>query len=370
MNRKPIILILTSRDEIGGASKNIADGIKKIGTHNAVVFSDDKYGSVKRASAFDMLLDTGSEYQYLRESKDKGVLKGKLKLRSFSKRVNRINNLLKRFHPEFILCTTPYAHHCAIEAKRKAHFDTDILYVLSSFTLGKRVLDDETSALIVENADIKADLVREGVRSKDVLTMGLPYEISPKTPDEIKALKEEFGLLKSKTVLLNMDGGLRRDAQNKNRLRELFELMLDQGNIINLVVVCKDQKLRQTLSALAVKVQNMKVVFVPSEDRIDEYISVCDVAVTKYDVSVIYKCFKLGIPSIVMENGERERTEVEYLVSRGLCLPAKENIDVVGQTYKLLQTDASDSIIENGKEWVDMKSLDNICNFLVAYIGT
>ena len=167
-----------------------------------------------------------------------------------------------------------------------------------------------------------------------------------------------------------MDGGLRRDAQNKNRLRELFELMLDQGNIINLVVVCKDQKLRQTLSALAVKVQNMKVVFVPSEDRIDEYISVCDVAVTKYDVSVIYKCFKLGIPSIVMENGERERTEVEYLVSRGLCLPAKENIDVVGQAYKLLQTDASDSIIENGKEWVDMKSLDNICNFLVAYIGT
>ena len=61
---------------------------------------------------------------------------------------------------------------------------------------------------------------------------------------------------------------------------------------------------------------------------------------------------------------------MEYLVSRGLCLPAKENIDVVGQAYKLLQTDASDSIIENGKEWVDMKSLDNICNFLVAYIGT
>ena len=113
----------------------------------------------------------------------------------------------------------------------------------------------------------------------------------------------------------------------------------------------------------------MKVVFVPSEDRIDEYISVCDVAVTKYDVSVIYKCFKLGIPSIVMENGERERTEVEYLVSRGLCLPARENIEVVGQTYKLLQTDAADSIVKNGTEWVDMKSLDNICNFLVSYIG-
>ena len=360
---------MTSRDEIGGASKNIADGIKKIGTHNAVVFSDEKYGSVKRVSAFDRLLDTGSEYQYLRASGDKGVLKNQLKMRAFSKRVNRINNLIKRFHPEFILCVTPYAHHSAIEAKRKAHFDADIICLLSSFTLGKRVLDDETAALIVENADIKADLVREGVRSKSIMTMGLPYDIQPKSPEDIKALKEEFGLLKSKTVLLNMDGGLKRDAQNKNRLKELFELMLDQGNIINLVVVCKDQKLRQTLSALAVKVQNMKVVFVPSEERIDEYISVCDVAVTRYDVSVLYKCFKLGIPSIVMENGERERTEVEYLVSRGLCLPARENIEVVGQTYKLLQTDAADSIVKNGTEWVDMKSLDNICNFLVSYIG-
>ena len=265
MQRKPIILILTSRDEVGGASKTIADGIKKIGTHNAVIFSDDKYGSVKRTSAFDRLLDTGSEYQYLRESKDKGVLKGRFKMRSFSKRVNRINNLMKRFHPEFVLCVTPYAHHCAVEAKKKARFSQEIIYLLTAFTLGKRIVDDETSVLIVENADIKAELVQEGIRSKDVMTMGLPYDIAKKSQEEVKSLKEEFGLLKSKTVLLNMDGGMKRDKQNKDRLRELFELMLDQGNIINLVVVCKDQRLRQTFSALAVKVQNMKVVFVPNE---------------------------------------------------------------------------------------------------------
>ena len=369
MNRKPIILILTSRDEVGGVSKIIADGIKKTGSHNAVVFSDDKYGSVKRASTLDRIIDTGNEYQYLRASKDRGMLKNSLKLRTLSKRANRINNLIKRFHPECILCVTPYAHHSAVDAKRKAKFDTKIISLISTFTLGKRVFDDETSVLIVENADIKAELVREGVRSKDIMTMGLPYDITKKSHEEIVAAKEDLGLLKSKTVLLNMDGGLRRDTQNKSRLQELFELMLDQGNIINLVVVCKDQRLRQTLNAMAVRVDNMKVVFVPSEDKIDEYISVCDVAITRYDVSVLYKCFKLGIPSVVVENGERESREVAYLVSRGLCLPAKENIDVVGQMYKLLQTDAADNIVKNGEEWVDMKSLDNLCNFLVSFIA-
>ena len=369
MNRKPIILILTSRDEKGGASKNIADGIKKIGSHNAVVVSDDKYGTVKRASTLDRILDSGAEYKYMFEKKDKGVIRDKFKFKSLSKRVNRINNLVKRFHPEFILCVTAYAHHCAIEAKRRAKFSTQIIYMLSSFTLGRRVPDDETSVLIVENADVKADLVREGVRSKDVMTMGLPFEAEKKSKEEIASLKQEFGLFKSKTVLLNMDSGMKNDKQNRARLQELFELMLDQGNIINLAVVCKDQKFRQMLSAMAVRVQNMKVVFVPSEEKIDEYISVCDIAVTRYDVSVLYKCFKLGIPAIVVENGEREKGEVEYLVAHGLCLPAKENIEVVGQVYKLLQTDTANEIAENGAKWVELSSVDNICNFLVSYIG-
>ena len=369
MNRKPIILILTSRDELGGASKNIADGIKKIGTHNAVIFSDDKYGSAKRASTLERILDTGAEYRYIRENKDRSVLRDKLKLKSLSKRVNRINNLIKRFRPEFILCVTAYAHHCAVEAKKRAKFETKIIYALPGFTLGKRVPDDTTSVLIVENADVKADLVREGVRSKDIMTMGLPYDIEKKSQEEILALKQELGFFKSTTVLLNIDSGLKNDKQNKNRLQELFELMLDQGNIINLVVVCKEQRLRQALNAMAVKVDNMKVVFVPSEDKIDEYISVCDIAVTRYDQSVLYKCFKLGIPSIVLANAERDNRDVDYLASRGLCLPAKENIDVVGQVYRLMQTDTADAVVENGKKWVEMNSVDNICNFLVSYIG-
>ena len=201
------------------------------------------------------------------------------------------------------------------------------------------------------------------------MTMGLPYDIAPKSKEEILVAKQEFGFYKSKTVLLNIDSGLKNEKDNRVRLVELFELMLDQGNIINLAVVCKDQRLRQMLNSMVVRVPNMKVVFVPSEDKIDEYISVCDIAVTRYDASVLYKCFKLGIPSVVIENGERESGEVDYLVSRGLCLPAKENIEVVGQMYKLLQTDIAQDISENGKKWVEFCSLDNICSFLTTYIG-
>lgn len=361
MYRKRIILILTSRDEPDGVSERLAEAIRKIGTHNVVVMSDDKYGSATKLSALDKIMDSGGEYQYLLERKDKGVIKDKFKFKTLSKRVNRINNLIKRFHPEYILCVTPYAHHCAIEAKRRARFNTQIIYMMQTFTLSKRVHDDATNVYIVENVDIKSDLVRNGIKSKDIMVMGLPYDIECLHPDQITLKKRELGLPKVKTVYVNV--------HDKKELLDVFSLLLDQGEIANLVVSCHDVKTLETLSSMAVKVPSMKVVFIQNADQTDECMQVCDVAITQYDVATLYKCFKLGMPSIVLSKNEHEQADISYLVGHGLCLKAKDNLDMVALLYKLLQTDTGIKISDEGKKWVEYSSIDNIANFLSAYIA-
>ncbi len=361
MQRKPIILILTSRDEIDCVSKKLEEQIAKIGTHNVVVVSDDKYGAVKKMSAFDRILDNGAEYQYLKESRDRGVIRDKFKVRSLSKRVNRINNLLKRFHPEYILCVTPYAHHSALEAKRRAKFSTQILYICQTFTTQKG-FDDDTAVFIVENADLKAALVRNGARSKSIMTMGMPFDIAKKTPDEIVATKQDMGLSKTKTVFLKVG--------SKGKLREIFSLMLDQGGVFNLVVYCPDQKEKQLFGSMSVRVQNMNVAFLSTQDKIDEYLSICDMAITDYDASIIYKCFKLGIVPIVLDGGSQQaQHDVDYLVEHNLVMRAKDELDVVGLTYQIMQTNAEDEIVANARKWVEFNSLENIANFLVTYIA-
>ncbi len=361
MYRKRIILILTSRDESDGISQKIADAVRKIGTHNVVVISDDKYGSATKLSALDRLMDSGSEYQYLLEKKDKGVIRDMFKLKSFSKRVNRINNMIKRFHPEYILCVTPYAHHCAVEAKRRARFGTQIIYMLQSFTLPKRVHDDATNVFIVENADIKSDLVRQGIKSKDVMVMGLPFEITPKTREEIILKKHELGLPKVKTVYVNL--------QDKKQLESVFSLLLDQGEIANLAVYAKDARMLETLSSMSVKAPETKVVFLQTPEQIDDCLPVCDVAVTQYDCATLYKCFKLGVPCIVAKASEHEQADISYLASHELCLVAKNDLEIVGLLYRILQTDAGERIAANGEKWVELSSLENIANFLTAYIA-
>ena len=361
MKRKPIILIMTSRDEVGGLSRRLANAITSLGTHNAVVMSDDKYGSVAKRSTLDKLMDTGGEYRSLLERKDKAAIKEKLTPRKFSKRVNRIKNMLRRFHPEYILCLTPYAHHCAVDAKRRLRFDTHIVYMLPHFTMPKHKLDEITSVFIVENADIKADLVRSGLRSKDIMTMGFAYDIEKKSAQEIAEAKQDFGLPRMKSIYVNISNG--------KSLQEVFSLLLDQGSVANLVVYCDSPKVKQTLTSMSLSVPDVTVIFVQSQDKVDDYLTVCDMAITDFDISVLYKCFKLGIPSIVYTAGDHNSSDISYLANHGLCLRAKEDIDIIALEYKLLQTDLASEIGENGRKWVEMNTIENIANFLVSYIA-
>ncbi len=361
MQRKRTILILTSKDELGNESKCLANAIKKIGTRNVVVMSDDKYGSAVKMSALDRLMDRRGEYQYLLERKDKGVIRDKFRFTGFSKRVNRINNMVKRFKPEYILCNTPYSHHCVVDAKRKARFKTQIVYLMHSFTAPTRVQDDLTNVFIVENSDVKVDLVRKGVRSKDVMVMGLPYDIKKKDEVHFLFAKQELGLPKAKTVFVNI--------KDKHALERVYSLLVEQGKIINLVVYLEDAKLRQQLSQKLQKHNETTVLFISTKDRVDEYLSVCDVLLTSYDISLVYKAMKLAIVPIILSHNEHEMRDINYLVNKELCFKAKDEIDTVALVYKAFQSEAGERVSANGPKWVEMSSIDNIASFLVSYIA-
>lgn len=362
MERKPIILILTSKDEPVGLSDGIKDAVQKIGVRNVVVLSDDKYGSAKKLSKLEHYMDLKQEYRYLLEKKAESVFRDKFQPKSLSKRVNRIHNAVRRFRPEFILAITPYAHHCAVEAKRRAKFTTRLIYFMQSFTVEGGLFDDSTDIFIVENADMKTSLIQNGIRSKDIMVSGLPYVINKLSPQEIALSKQEYGLPRSKTVFVNI--------REKKALEEVLSLLLDQGDIVNLVVFAPDDSDISALRAKASLSQGVSVVFVTKYDVFDEYLKISDIVVTHYDVPTIYKCMQLGVPAVTLSEGEGElvKNEISYLVENGLILRAKENIDVVALLYRLMQTDAGTAVKIAGEKWTENASLDNLGEFFSSYI--
>ena len=359
MHRKPIILIVTSRDEKANVSEQIAESIRKVGTHNVVILSDDKYGSAQKITKLDRLLHLREEYQQILEEKAKKKQTGAKRKRG---RDFRIANAVKRYRPELVLAVTPYAYYVLTEAQKKTNFGASIFYIMPYFVLDKQTYDEVETTFIVENQDVKSALVQQGVPSKRVLTMGLPYQIDKKTPIEVSALKQELGLPKTLSIFLN--------AGKKDGVHELFRLLLDQGNVINTVVYAGDNKVSTELRSMADNYKANNVVVSQKAEQFDEYLTACDVVVTKHDIATIYKAFKLGKPVIVLSTGEHANREIEYLVHHGLVMHARENIEIVGLMYRLIETGVAATYVRAGEKWVENADIQNITNYLVSYMRT
>lgn len=356
--RKPIILIVTSHEELGHVAETLSNSIKKNGTHNVVIISDDKYALYGKKSKFnldDKIYSLVEKYQENKENKGKEKA-GKSKVKG---RVRRIRNAVLRFNPTCIVTVTPKAHYIVCETKKQVKFNCPVIDVVNSFIIKKNYVNDETNAYIVDNQEEKQALIQLGVTPKDVLVMGLPYLAEKKTPLEIESLKQDLGLPKITTVLAYFRG--------MNMDTEIFNLLIDQGRICNIVAFIPSSQTSELRKIIDIK-KATNIQIVTSQEEIDKYLSVSDIVVTNMDYALIYKSFQQGKPVICHDPKEEE--ELSFLLSKGLIMRANEPIDVVDCLYSMLQTNKKESLINAGSKWVELADVDNIANYIAAYINT
>lgn len=367
MQRKPVVLILTSQSEYGRAAENVAAAVRALGTHNAVVLGADKYGvgvGLGRAGAWLSALDEKGLPADEKVS-SKGSVRGRgLRRGPLARRRNtRIANAVKRYAPELVLTLTPYAQAAFAEAKRRRSFTVPCVHVVTSFVLPEaNFTADAADSYIVENADVKAALVKRGIPPRSVMIMGLPYDARVITAAEMEEGKQELGLPRTPTVFVNADG--KKDAA------ELLGLLVDQGSIINVACCAADIKRLAALRAKADGAETRSnVAIVTRKELFDDYMLMSDMVISRYDPSLIYKCFKAGKPVIAYGKTEEEKANLEYLAERKLIMLAHSDIDVVALIYKLMQTDTAAEFVENGRERTEMSSLENTVGYLTSFVG-
>ena len=364
MQRKPVVLILTSSDERGGAAENLAAAIRADGEFNTVVLDESEYGrrplfGRTAAVAFGAdkrrLLASGaaSAGRLLKKGGRQGKLYG---------RNRRVANALKRYAPEYVLTVTPYAQAAFVEAKRRSGADVRSVHSVQAFVLPEEEHPAYAADMyLVENADIKEALVSRGIPSKHVVVTGLPFDAPEVTPIEMEEGKQELGLPRTPTVFVNADG---RDAV------EIMGLLADQGDIINIVCYAEDVKL---LAALRAKADNAEtrsnIVLLTRRDMFDEYLLMSDIVVTRYEPVIIYKCFKAGKPVIAFAKTAAATRNLDYLAERKLIMKASSDIDVVALIYKFMQTDTASEYVKKGRERTAMFSTANTANYLAAHLG-
>ena len=69
MERRPVILILTSSGEYGNVSSVVAEAVRGEGSHNVVVLDESKYDSRTGISALDRLMQVNDEYKLVADKR-------------------------------------------------------------------------------------------------------------------------------------------------------------------------------------------------------------------------------------------------------------------------------------------------------------
>ncbi|MDD4839223.1 MAG: hypothetical protein PHE93_00940 [Clostridia bacterium] len=358
MKMKPVILILTSNDVSEQIPKQLKQSIEALGEHYVVVFDESHYESKLKFSSAEQL--QWLKMNYMKKREKNGIKSENQKKKEQKGRTNRIRNAVLRFKPSCIVCLSAYSHCIALDSRKKTGFETPILALMPSFTADKAFFDLATDAFIVENADVKAEVVRMGLPARSVVAMGLPIEIEPLSDDGRASLKQEIGLSKSTTVFLN--------CRDKNDCTEMFDMLLDQGDIINIVAYCPKADTFSELRKLVELKSSDNVLLFDKKANFDEYLSASDIVITYYSIAAIYKSFLLGRAIITFPpKGDMATKDLNYLAKRNLIYCAKDAKDIIMGLYKLIQTDLSADMVKNISERKIDNNISDIAEFIAGF---
>lgn len=377
MKFKNNILIITSIIEDRAGIEAIKSHFAKyLHDFNVVVIDEKQYGAeraaIRRGRVREKYIQSMPKlYRRFRTAKlvftgrstDLSVVR-RGRAKKLRGRARKIYHAVLRFAPDVILVTNPRLLHETIHAKKRTRFKNPVVGMAERFTLDKSFFNMSADGYIVENPDVKNQLTALGYSSSRVFVLGFP--IMEKLPDVdfLIQKKEHLGLNMNPTVYLS--GG----NFGSKELFPVFELLLDQGTIINIIVNCgKNENLYSLMLRETEKrgAANVKL-YLNTDAEIEDTLSATDCLITIYDSALIYRAFLLGIPTIAYApDNSADKADLSYLKEKGLIYFAEDYNQVIIGMYDVIQTNTGKKLSEAALLRTRANSLEEICAELASF---
>lgn len=352
-SKKKMILILTSDEQ----SLEVATTLKTLlqtSDNRVIVISDKQYRSKLEYCYIGNKIDRGKYY-----SKEISFIEKKKLLKFFTHRtIKRISNAIYRYEPDLIITLTPFAHYIAIRAKQDFKNEVTIVDYIFRFTLEDRIYNDfVTNKFIVENSTMREQLIKMGVKNKNIANLGFPFKLKKLSNEEIEDIKKKNGIPDTPMICI--------DIKDQKSVTEIFNMIVDQGKKFNIVINTHNNKFLDSLYR-KVAGMNINVIFTADRNEFDTYLSFANFLVTDFNVVNIYKAFSVDVPIIAVGHESDDINNLKQLEESGLILLATENTKVISYLYDMFQTDIKDKLIKNVDEKMQYISDENIKSYLLS----
>lgn len=283
-------------------------------------------------------------------------------MKTFNKLTNRyglpgvntkIDKIIKRYKPEVIIATHPFAVGIVTSLKRKGLIDATFISIVTDFRAHFAYYSQEVDAYIVGSEYTKS-LVTKGIPSSKVYTFGIPINLAfldrASTPST-KESREKFNIL------------VMAGSMGVSKIAEVIRDVVENDHYTVNIVCGKNEKLYNQINVLyESSIETGRVTVYGFTREIPQLMSQADLLITKPGGLTTTEALQKNVPMIIpFAIPGQEEENAEFLEEQGVAFRASTS-EEVGKCVALLYKEEAlhNRMINKMKEISKSYSIDSI----------
>lgn len=278
----------------------------------------------------------------------------------------RVYNVLSRFEPDVVLCTTPELLRSANKARHDlGQFYCSIAALITDYALDKRFVHYKTDIYFVQNDSIRRELVEYGIDSESIEVIGTPLEKSVTINFDKDEVLAELGITNNGLLNLLFVGGRYGSAKVKNALPKFVD-GADDYNLI--IVIGGSSSLSNYAEHVAKTKENVKnIYFIDAIDNMAKLYAIADVIIATPTTTITYEAISHNKPLILLKGTTvTDKANAHYLSNNGVALLGNTTEEAVQSFLQLIDNEnGRNDMLEKQREMYRSDSAAVIATQLV-----
>lgn len=250
------------------------------------------------------------------------------------KKFKKLQNMLLRYNPHGILCTTFNSCNKMIKVKKMLELDSlRIFCMLSDYELDDRFVDENIYGYFVQNQRIKSKLIAKNFDFNFVEAVGTPLDENILNKHDRETTMKELGV----EVIDRPNVLITTGKMGTAELREIaFKLANTEINANFLFNTCENPSVKIILKAIFKHDELKRFYSIQELSDISKLYSICDYAITAPTAIMTYELFCNNIPCIIIPGVSfSDKDNYRYLVSNQMGYGI-ENLKEIETALKMM----------------------------------
>ena len=281
----------------------------------------------------------------------------------------KLNKLLRKFTPDYIISTHPFSSQMCAYLKKKGKCNSKLATIMTDFAIHDQwiMYPENVNLFFVAHDGMKQDLILKGIDESKIFVTGIPLSDRFLKKYEKNKILNEFELENNKKTVLFFGGG--KMGLGKNRTLKILEILASEFNDFQIIAISGKNKQMYENFKLIVKNNNKEnsIKVLEFTDKVPELMSISDVVITKPGGLTTTESLASGLPMIIINPiPGQEEENAEFLENNnvGIWLKKEDNIheklnSILSDNEKLILMN------ENAKNLSKPNSTENICKIIL-----